>query len=60
MAHPHSSEGWRLGEDGVLQWTLQRERPKAKDEADRWEAVSFCGTREGPISHENHTSWVIV
>ena len=28
---------------------LQRENPEAKDERNRWHAVSFCGTREGLV-----------
>ncbi len=40
-------DGWRLSEDGALQWILQREKPKAKDERHRWASVAFCGTREG-------------
>ncbi len=26
MAHFHLADGWRLGEDGRLQWILQRKR----------------------------------
>jgi len=40
-------DGWRLAEDGELQWMLQRENPKAKDTRNRWRPVAFCGTREG-------------
>ena len=49
MAHLHLAEGWRLGEDGALQWILQRERPKAKAERDRWQSVAYYGTLEGLI-----------
>ena len=35
MATLHLCDGWRLSEDGRLQWILQRERPKANDERDR-------------------------
>ena len=45
----HLCDGWRLNEDGQLQWILQRERPKAKTERDRWRSMAFCGTREGLI-----------
>ena len=41
------NDRWRLGEDGELQWILQRENPKAKHERHRWVSVAFCGTREG-------------
>ena len=47
MAHLHLADGWRLAEDGELQWILQRENPKAKEDRNRWRPVAFCGTREG-------------
>ena len=49
MAHLDLCPGWRLSEDGQLQWILQRENPKATHERHRWVSVSFCGTREGLI-----------
>ena len=49
MANLHLCPGWRLAEDGALQWILQRENPKAKEERHRWGALSFCGTRAGLI-----------
>ena len=49
MAYLHLCDGWWLNEDGDRQWILQREQPKAKDERNRWHAVSCCGTREGLI-----------
>ncbi len=39
----------RRSRDGDRQWILQRERPKAKAERDRWRSMAFCGTREGLI-----------
>ena len=39
--------GWRLSEDGELQWLLQRGQSKALDERNRWRTVAFCGTKEG-------------
>ena len=47
MAHLHLCEGWRLSEDGQLQWILQRHYPEAKNARDRWRSVAYCGTREG-------------
>ncbi len=52
MTRPKSAvlqitEGWRLAEDGELQWILQRENPKAKHDRNRWQSVAYCGTREG-------------
>ncbi len=41
------NDGWRLTEDGRLQWNLQRENPKAKSKQHRWVSVAFCGSREG-------------
>ena len=41
------NDRWRLSEDGKLQWILQRENPKAKDDRHRWSSVSFFGTLEG-------------
>ncbi len=49
MATLHLRNGWRLNEDGDRQWILQRERPKAKTERDRWRSLAFCGTRQGLI-----------
>ncbi len=49
MAHLDLCLGWRLSEDGQLQWLLQREYPKAKTKRDRWRSVAFCGTREGLV-----------
>ena len=39
--------GWRLFEDGELQWLLQREQPSVADERNRWRTVAYCGTKEG-------------
>ena len=39
--------GWRLFEDGELQWLLQRQQPSASNERNRWRTVAFCGTKEG-------------
>ena len=41
------ASGWRLSEDGELQWLLQREQPKVSNERNRWRTVAFCGTKEG-------------
>ena len=47
MSYLHLADGWRLADDGELQWMLQRHYPKAKNARDRWRSVAFCGTREG-------------
>ena len=39
--------GWRLSEDGGLQWLLQREQSSVSNERNRWRTVAFCGTKEG-------------
>ena len=41
MAHFHLADGWRLSEDGRLQWILQRER------GERWRDRAWCGTKAG-------------
>ncbi len=38
------NDGWRLTEDGSMQWILQRANPKAKDVRSKWASVAFCGT----------------
>ncbi len=40
-------EHWRISEDGDVQWILQRERPKAKDDRSKWASLAFCGTLQG-------------
>ena len=44
------NDRWRLTEDGDVQWILQRENPKAKDDRHRWSSVAFCGTRGGLLT----------
>ena len=41
--------GWRLFEDGELQWLLQREQPSVADERNRWRTVAYCGSREALV-----------
>ncbi len=52
------NDRWRLSEDGALQWIVQRENPKVKDERHRWASVAFCGTREGllEVALPRHTA----
>ncbi len=43
------ASGWRLSENGELQWLLQRGQPSASNERNRWRTVAFCGTKQGLI-----------
>ena len=45
MTYLHLVDGWRLSEDGRLQWILQRKRGK------RWRDRAWCGTRQGLLDY---------
>ena len=56
MATLHLAEGWRLSEDGQLQWILERHAGQ------RWVAKAWCGTKAGllevhPASWQKQSRW---
>ena len=41
MATLHLADGWRLGEDGQLQWIVE------KWTGQKWRPKAYCGTKAG-------------